>query len=198
MAIALPTTPVARSITPRLVSRRRDLEPTFNGPTSRIRRIGSRWSIDFDYPPMTYADAMEWVAKLTSAEADTVILAVPQPGFDTGAPGTPLVNGGGQLGSAIDLDAFTPSHVARVGQWFNLTVSGALFLYQVAAETVSTTGGVLADLPINPMIRRSPADNSAADFTTPKIEGFLSGRETSWTVDTARHVGLSFTITERQ
>lgn len=198
MAVTLPTTSGPRMMTPRLVSRRRDLEPTFNGPTSRIRRIGSRWAIDFEYPPMPYSEAMEWVAALTSAEADTVILAIPQPGFDTGAPGTPLVNGGSQLGSVIDLDAFTPVHVVRAGQWFNLTISGQLYLYQVASETVATTGGVMAALPINPMIRRSAADNSAVDFAEPKIEGFLSGNEGGWTVDVARTVGLSFTITERE
>lgn len=195
MAITLPVTPAPRSITPRLVSRRRDLEPTFNGPTSRIRRLGSRWSIDFELPPMPFLTAMEWVAKLTSAEADTVIMAVPQPGFETGAPGSPLVNGGSQLGAAIDLDGFSPAFVATAGQWFNLTVSSRLYLYQVAADQVASAD-VMADLAISPMIRRSPANNSAADFSTPKIEGFLSGRETSWTVDVARTVGLSFTITE--
>lgn len=197
MAINLPVTPGPRSVTPRLVSRRRDLEPTFNGPTNRVRRLGSRWSLDFELPPMGYLDAMEWVAKLTSAEADTVLMAVPQPGFDTGAPGAPLVNGGSQLGSSIDLDGFSPAYVARVGQWFNLTVSGRLYLYQVATEKVASAD-VMADLAINPMIRRSPANNSAAGFGTPMIEGFVSGRETSWTVDVARMVGLSFTITERE
>jgi hypothetical protein len=197
MAITLPATPGPRNITARLVSRRRDLEPTFNGPTSRVRRIGSRWSIDFDLPPMTYSDAMVWVAALTSAEADTVILAVPQPGFSVGSPGSPLVNGASQLGSTIDLDGFSTSYAAKVGQWFNVTVSSRLYLYQVAtAKTASAD--VMNDLVINPMIRASPANNSAADFATPKIEGFLSGDQTAWTVDTARHVGLSFTITEAQ
>lgn len=197
MAITLPTTTGPRNITARLISRRRDLEPTFNGPTSRIRRIGSRWSIDFDYPPMTYSDAMVWVAALTSAEADTVILAVPQPGFSVGSPGTPLVNGASQLGSTLDLDGFSTAYPAMVGQWFNVTVSGRLYLYQVATSKTASAD-VMADLAINPMIRASPANNSSADFATPKIEGFLSGDQTAWTVDTARHVGLSFTITEAQ
>lgn len=197
MGIYLPTTPAPRSITTRLVSRRRNLEPAFNGPTLRVRRIGSRWAIDFEYPPMTYSDAMEWVAALTSAEADTVLLAIPQPGFDVSAPGSPLVNGASQLGSAIDLDGFTPSYAAKPGQWLNLTVSGRLYLYQVAAEQIADAD-VMAALPINPMIRRSPADNSAVEFGSPMIEGFLSGNEGGWTVDVARHVGLSFTITERE
>jgi hypothetical protein len=52
MSVILPTTASAVSITPRLVSRRRDLEPVFNGPTSRVRRIGSRWAIDVELEPM--------------------------------------------------------------------------------------------------------------------------------------------------
>jgi hypothetical protein len=197
MAILLPTADIPVSIVPRLVSRRRDLEPAFGGPTTRVRRLGSKWAFDVELPPLYYETAMAWVAALTSAEADTVILNIPQPEFDVGAPGSPLVNGAGQLGSSLSLDAFTPSYVARAGQWFNLTVSGQKYLYQVAAETVAT-GGAAAALPINPMIRRSPADNSAADFAAPVIEGFLSGRETGWTVDRGMFVGLSFTITERE
>jgi hypothetical protein len=122
---------------------------------------------------------------------------VPQPGFDTGAPGSPLVNGGSQLGSLIDLDGFHPGYIVRAGQWFNITVSSRLYLYQVSTEQVASAD-VMADLAINPMIRASPANNSVADFSTPKIEGYLSGDQTAWTVDTARHVGLSFTITEAQ
>lgn len=197
MAIVLPTSPAPRWMNFWLVSRRRDLEPTFNGPTSRVRRIGSRWAVDFDFPPMTYDDAMAWIAALTSADGQTVILKMPQPGFDPGTPGSPLVNGAGQLGSVIDLDGFTPSYAARAGQWFNLIIGGQYFLYQVAADTVASAD-VMTDLPINPMIRKSAADNSAVQFVEPVIEGFLSGRETSWTVDVARHVGLSFTITERE
>lgn len=201
MAIVLPTAASAVSITPRLVSRRRDLEPTFNGPTSRVRRIGSRWAMDIEMQPLEYEDAMDWVAALTSADGDTVVFEIPQPGFETGAPGLPLVNGAAQVGSLLDMDGFTPNHVVRAGQWFNLTVSSQLYLYQVAAEKVATAsgpGGVMADLAVNPMIRRSPADNSVVEFSTPKIEGFLSGREIGWTVDRGMFVGLSFTITERE
>lgn len=198
MAIVLPTTDVPVAINWRLVSRRRDLEPTFGGPTSRIRRLGSKWAADVELPPLYYDAAMAWVAALTSAEADTVILPIPQPEFDVGAPGSPLVNGGGQLGSSLALDGFTPEYVARAGQWFNLVgATGQKYLYHVASDTVAS-GGAAAALPINPMIRRSPADNSAANFAEPVIEGFLSGRATEWTVDRGMFVGLSFTVTERE
>jgi hypothetical protein len=196
MAITLPASPAPRSMTPRLISKRRDLEPTFGGPTTRVQRLGSRWSIDFELPPMRYSDAMAWAAALTKGEGDTVLLKVPQPGFDTGAPGTPLVNGAGQLGSLIDLDGFG-TYTAKAGQFFSIIISGRRYLYQVAADQAAAAG-VMTDLPISPMIRRSPANNAVVEMATPYIEGFLSGRETSWTVDVARTVGLAFTITERE
>lgn len=197
MAVTLPTTPAPRSMTPRLISRRRDLEPTTSGPTTRVRRLGSRWAIDFELPPMTYADAMAWTAALASAEADTVLMRVSQPGFSPGSPGTPLVNGASQLGATLNLDGFATTYPAKAGQWFSLIIASRRYLYQVATDKTAAAG-VMAALAINPMIRKSPTDNAVAEFATPIIEGFLTGRETSWTVDVARTVGLSFTITEAQ
>lgn len=197
MAVELPRTPAPRGLVFRPITRRRDLEPAFGGPTSRVRRLGSKWAVDVELPPMRYEKAMAWVAALTSADADTVVLALHQPGFKPGVPGSPLVNGAGQLGSLISLDTFTPEYAATAGQWFNLTAAGRTYLYQVAADTIAT-GGACPALPINPMIRRSPANNSPAVFSDPVIEGFISGRETTWTVDVAKTVGLAFTITERE
>jgi len=196
MTITLPSSPAPRAISPHLISRRRDLEPTFGGPTTRVQRLGSKWAIDFDLPPMRYADAMAWIAALTRAEGDTVMIDVPQPGFETGSPGTPLVNGASQAGSFIDLDGFG-AYTAKAGQFFSVIISSQRYLYQVAVDRVAAAG-VMTDLAISPMIRRSPADNAVVEFATPKIEGFLSGRETGWTVDVARTVGISFTITERE
>jgi hypothetical protein len=180
------------------LSRRRDLEPTFNGPTSRIRRIGSRWSIGFELPPMSYVDALAWVSALTAAEGDTVIMRLSQPGLVIGGVGAPLVNGAGQLGAVINLDGFAANYQARAGQWFNLSANGRIYLYQIAAARTATAGGVMAAMPISPMIRRSAADNSAVEFANPVIEGFANGDAGSWTTDAAQLVGLSFTITERE
>lgn len=196
MAITLPTSPAPRSVTPRLITKRRDLEPTFGGPVSRVQRLGSRWAMDVELPPMRYADAMVWIASLTKADGETVILEVPQPGFSIGSPGTTRVNGAGQLGKSVNLDGFG-TYTAKAGQLFSWIISGQRFLYMVAADKVAASGA-MAGLQIEPMIRRSPPDNAVVEFAPPMIEGFISGRETSWTVDVARTVGLSFTITERE
>lgn len=196
MALALPLSPAPRSATPRLMSRRRDLEPTFGGPVSRVQRLGARWALDVEMPPMLYVEAMAWIAALTTADADTVLLNVPQPGFDAGSPGTPLVNGANQQGQLLNLDGFDP-YEAKAGQFFSIATAGRRFLYQVSANKVAVAGA-MNGLQFAPMIRRSPHDNAAVEFTAPMIEGFLSGREAGWTVDVARTVGLAFTITERE
>lgn len=164
---------------------------------TRIQRLGSRWAIDFEMPPMAYVQAMKWIAALTAGEGDTVSIKIPQPFFDVGSPGTPLVNGGSQLGTSINIDGLSSTYKAHAGQWFNLTASSRSYLYQVA-EDKTAASGVMAGLKFNPMIRRSPADNSAVNFAAPVIEGWLGGNDTSWTVDNAMWTGIKFTIEERE
>lgn len=196
MAIDLPTNLAPTTMTPSLISLRRDINPTFGGPDQRIQRLGSRWAFKVDMPPMTYIEAMPWIAALTRGEGDTVRLRLPQPGFDAGSPGNPLVNGASQLGTYLNVDGFG-SYTAKAAQWFNLTIAGQKYLYQVAEDKVAEAG-VMTALHFTPMIRRSPPDNSPVDFETPVVEGFLQGRETSWTMENAMDVGLSFTIQERE
>jgi hypothetical protein len=195
MSITLPASPAPRSVTLRLNSRRADMEPLLGGPTTRIQRLGSRWSMDVELPPMSYLDAMAWVAALTKAEADTVVMAIPQPGFDTGAPGTPLVNGSSQLGKTLVIDGLG-AYTFKAGQMISLITSSRRYVHQVSADTAAVSGG--ASLPIEPMIRKAPSNNAVVEVAAPKIEGYLAGRDQGWTVDVARLVGLAFTITERE
>lgn len=195
MTIVLPTSPWPLTSSPRLISKRRDIEPDLGGPTQRVQRLGSRWAIDFELPPMDYVDAMAWVSALVAADAEVVRMAVPQPGFDTGEPGSPRVNGGGQQGQTLNLDGFS-AYSAKAGQFFSIAHATGRHLHMVRQDQTPVAGVVA--LAFRPMLRKSPADNTVIELQTPMIEGFLSGRETGWTVDFARTVGLSFTITERE
>ena len=195
MTIALPAAPSPRSVSPRLISNRRDLEPALGGPTQRVQRVGARWALDVEMPPIPYDAAMAWVAALVAGDAEPVRLALPQPGFDTGEPGSPRVNGGGQAGRSLILDGFG-AYTAKAGQFFSIAHASGRHLHMVRADLAAAAGAMA--LAFEPMLRRSPADNTVVEFETPMIEGFLSGRETGWTVDLARTVGLSFTITERE
>ena len=194
MSIALPTWPGPQSVVPRLMQYGGILRPALGGPTQRINRLGSRWAIDVTMPPMAEAQGRVWIARLVAGQSEGAILEWPQPEFDAGAPGTILVDGAAQTGMTLNLDGATPSYVAREGQFFGMPVAGRNYLYQVRTQTVFTAGA--AALPIQPMIRKSPADNAECEFGKPLIEGWIIGDELAWSRSVERHYGIQFTIEE--
>lgn len=193
MALTLPVTPSPREASVRLITARNELTPSFAGSTQRLNRKGSKYAMAVTMPPMTYADAMAWVDLDT--ETDVVILPVPQPGFDTGPVGTPLVNGGSQSGSSLIIDGLTPNYIIRKGQYFNVVTSSRNYLYRAAASVTANSSGE-ATISLMTMLRTPPANNDVIKLGTPVIEGFVTSDDL-WTVDIAHLVGLSFTITER-
>lgn len=197
MTIALPTSPHPRGMAVRPVSFVNDITPLIGGPALRLARLGDRWEIEFELPPMAYETAMAWVSRLNRARTELVSMVVPQPGYCMrGRPGAPLVKGAGQAGASLNTDGWTHNFAVMEGQWVSLTSGGRSYLHQITAETRADALGELS-LALDPMLRISPADNSPLEVTDPVIEGFLtSGRE--WSVDAAHHVGLTFTITERE
>lgn len=172
------------------------LAPPLGGPVQKLNRLGNRFYLDVTLPPMTYADGMAWIAALIRAQTAGAIFPWPQPGLVIGPPGTPLVNGGSQLGTSLVMDGYLASYSVLAGQFFNIIHSGRRYLHLFAAAGMASSGALTAT--IAPMLRVSPTDNDVIDISTPKIEGFLDGNERSWTISTARHVGLQFRITEAE
>jgi len=193
MPITLPTSPAPASIAIGLISARNELSPAFGGPTQRLNRKGSRWRAVVTLPVMTYVDALAWID--LRAEADTVVLDVPQPGLVIGTPGTPLVNGAGQLGSSLAIDGLTVGYVIRKGQYLSVVISGQRYLYQATAQ-VTANGSGQATVAIRPMLRASPPNDAVVEIAAPKIEGFVK-TDPMFEVNAAQHVGLSFEIEER-
>lgn len=122
---------------------------------------------------------------------DTVVLEWPQPA--QASLGTPLVNGGSQLGSSLIADGFTASAVIPELAFFSFEKDSHHYLHATTASGTASGGGA-ATLSIGPMLRVSPADNAALNFTAPKIEGFMDMGDVEWSLDLLMHVGLSFTI----
>lgn len=195
-AIVLPSDPWPSGVSFRPVRAGFDLPGTF-GVDQRVSRMGDRWAMDVQMPPMPYGDtALRWVARLSRARGDVVRMRVPQPGLAVGDPGDVLVNGAGQSGTSLIVDGVNAPTSLREGQWVSITTGGRSYLHLIAADVLFDSAGE-ATLTLDPMLRVSPADNSPVEIEEPVIEGFLeAGQE--WTVDVARHVGLSFTIRERR
>jgi hypothetical protein len=197
MAVLLPSTPSTMEVTPKLVDFGSILTPPLGGEQQRLNRLGNRWALTVRLPPMPVEPlGREWVAKLVEGLSDTVVYPFPQIDFAVGTPGATLVNGANQTGLTINLDGFVANYAIRLGQFFSIIINGRRFLYQSRATIAASAGGAVA-LPIQPMIRKMPADNAVCEFAPPMIEGFLQDDGREWTVDVARTTGLEFTIFER-
>ena len=190
--LVLPTDPAPANMGIAMITAKNVLAPAFGDGEQELLRKGSRYALTFQMPPMRYVTSMDWDDLM--AEGDTVVMKVHQPGFDTGAPGTPRVNGAGQSGSALVIDGLTNGYVIRKGQFLSVVTQGRRFLYRAKAS-VTASGGV-ATVPLRTMLRFPPADNDVVEIAQPMIEGFVRDLG-EWSVGVDRLVGLQFTVRER-
>lgn len=176
-----------------------ELEPALGGPVQRIERMGSRFRLGVQMPPMMNgAVARSWLAKLLQAKSQGARMHFPLQGFNPGLPGsTVAVAGAGQSGRTLNVDGAPEGYVFRVGQPFNVISGGTYYLHIVTEEEIVGAPGT-ASLSIEPMLRVSPTDNALLELGAPMIEGYLGGGELPWSMDVASFVGLGFTITERR
>lgn len=194
-SITLPSSPGAASAMMRFVSHNNVLRPVFGGEEQVIQRMGSKWAIDVQMPPMVYDTARVWIARLTSGQAQTVLVPVPQPDMVIGNPGAPVVDGGGQGGTFLNLKGFAPGYQVREGQFFSVVSGEDRCLYQAVEARAADAEGKMR-LQFNPMLRRWPVNNAVVEMAQPLIEGFVQTAQ-QWSIDTARHVGLEFSVVER-
>lgn len=196
MSVTLPTSPGPREATPRLRRFGVDLNPALGGPSLRVQRLGTRFAVDFVYPPMTKAQAEPIIGALLDADTagDTLLARLPM-GALASSLGTPLVNGAGQTGYSLVCDGFTAGVTIPAGTPFSFTAGSRTMLHMTRVAATANGSGQVT-LPIGPLLRASPADNAALEFTNPKIEGHVDGREWPWTVTVEKHYLVSFTLLE--
>lgn len=193
--IALPSSPGPQAVGFSLVDFGKVQQGALGGSAQRINRLGARWRVEVQLPPMTPADARIWAAALTRGLREGVSWKLRQVTTPTGSPGAVLVNGAGQAGGALIVDGGAAGYVAKAGQFASILTGGRRYLHQLAASTqLSGTG--TGTLQIEPLLRVSPADNSPVELGAPVIEGLLS-TPPGWTIDAGRLVrGFSFVIEE--
>lgn len=196
MSTTLPTSPAPSSLEIVPVSTRTTLRSILGAADQRRERTGERSAAIVVLPPMSAADALSWQTRLRKA-ADTCVLELPEPGITMGSPGTPLVNGASQTGSTLVTDAWTSGYVIKEGKWIAVSVSSLIYLYQCTADTTATGGA--ASIPIQPMLRSSPADNAALIINPAKIEGYIEFGDGALEITVERIMaGCSFRIVERR
>ena len=199
--VTLPDYPAPTGCTFKLNSFASDLTPPLGGQTQRVLRLGSRFSLDLEYPAMPYVIGQQWLSRLLYAEGYPVAVQFPQRGAVltsvgavevNGAAASPL-NSGGQLAVRGGL----PGSTILAGRFFHIAsqVTGRRYVHQLIAD-VTLDGSGAGTFGIVPFLRFAPQDGDAIELVKPMLEGFLTGSTTSWTLELVRRIGLKFTVME--
>ena len=198
MTITMPSGPRPTVISVRDLDFSVRQDPPLGGQTRRYDRLGSRHSLQFTLPTIDANCARDWIAARAKSRrsGEVVRMAFKQADFaNLPALGSPLVNGSSQVGSTLIVDGLTAYASIEAGRAFSIIVSSRSYLYFVT-DTVAANGSGQATISIDGLLlRASPADNTAVEFASPVIEGFIDGGD--WSTSGKRFVELDpFTIDE--
>ena len=199
MAVALPTLSDLAEVKPRLLDNAAVLTPALGGPVQRVARLGSRFSVDVTLPPLVAADAGPWLAAVMKSrtEAATLTLTMPQAAPLTSLGASPVVNGASQTGARLNASGFNANQVIPAGRFFSFNTGSRTYLHMTTLQ-VTANGAGQVQLHIAPMLRVSPANALALEFTSPTIEGFLDGNSSDWSLERMLWTSTGFTLTENE
>lgn len=113
------------------------------------------------------------------------------------ATGSPQVAGGGQTGTSLMTDGWTPSitGILKEGDYVAFTGGTRRELHMVVAD-VNSDGGGSATLSIEPPIRTAPPDNDAIITTAPTCIMMMTDTTLGWDEAEAAIVGFAFNAVE--
>lgn len=184
------------SITPssstfELVTNTRTYRSPLTNAVQTVGRKGSLWRATLQFNNLTGADRATMQAFVTKLNGQEHRFNLHDHSFTrrgTGG-GTLRVNGGNQSGASLVCDGATASitNYLREGDY----VSFGNELHLITADTNSDGSGNVT-LSIAPPIRKSPADDTAIDYTSPVSGVFMLASPASWSNQPG--VFSSFTI----
>jgi hypothetical protein len=196
--ILIPSCPAPSVASPAMVSFVTEMTGPLGGPTQRVPRIGSRWRIDFEYPPMTYGDGRQFLSRLNRAELSPVAIAFPQRGLRPLSPGPLAVNGAATTALESNAQLVVRGGIPGVelvdGQFFHVASGGRRWVHQLVGDVILDGSGA-GVLGVVPLLRFAPADGDLLEFVAPLLEGFVT-LGWNWTIEMLNRVGLRFSVVE--
>lgn len=200
MAITAITYPLSLPSTPAPVSSRMRLDyfvsvdqSEFTGAQESQDWGGRLWYLDFTLPPMTRAQADDWIAVVHKLRGRKGYFLAGDWDRRTarGTWGTPLVKGGSQVGNTLDIDGVGAGTTRKAGDFFALGNR----LYQLVVDDTADGSGN-ATIQFEPDLRSSPADNAPLTVSSPKGLFRLLANSTPWDTDPNGIHAMSFSAME--
>lgn len=174
-AINLPPNPGFRVSEFGLETNTQRFESPITKAVQRVLLGGGRWTASYTIRRMKASEpaAAQWIAFFLQLEGSVGTFNAYDPDRQTPrgiATGTPLVKGGSQTGSSLNIDGCTANVIGwlKAGDYFS--VGGEL--KQMTAD-VNTNGSGETTLTFKPPLRSSPADNAAITVQQPTCEMVL-------------------------
>lgn len=197
--LVVPSTNEVKSLT----LRRRVAAASSQSPFTFSRQTyqwpGDRWEAEVSLVPLRRARFGAWNAFLLSLDGPvgTFLMGDPQAPTPMGSaasnPGTPLVNGGSQVGEDLYVDGLPPFAAGYLRAGDKVQINGRLHMI---TTDVSANGSGMAVLNLRPRIRNPPPDNAPIVVANPVGVWSLVASEHHWTVDATGLANLTFSVVE--
>ena len=170
----------------------------FTGTQQVMKWPGEWWEGQVSLPPMTRAQAEEWIAFLINCRGGYRRFKLGDPsgrvarGSAAGST-TLVIDGAGQGGNLLSLRGFTANAlgVLIAGDY----VEVADHLYKVTYPEDADQNGA-ATFDIFPALRTSPADGDPVNIISAAGTFRLAGNKTTWSIDEAKNFGIDFAVME--
>lgn len=197
MPISLPTCPMPTDYQVMLRDFGSIMTPFLGGPELRINRIGMRFGLKLDMPPLDEDEGRLYLSRLLQGRRERVLLPWPMLDFDPGTPGDPLVMSAVSGGSVISITGLAEGYEIQEGQFFSLIHSGRRYVYMFTAGATADSSGQISTATIFPMLRTALSAGDVIEIAEPMIEGHvLPGEELSWQIDISNGRSFSYSVME--
>lgn len=204
MTVTLPTWPGPKSASLRPVDAGSWQQATLGGDDVRLDRLGDRFALAVNLPPMKWhtidgvSAARIWAIRLARGMSEGVLMEVPQPDFDTaGFPPTVRVHTDTAAAQAIQVPVFDVPLGVVLPEGIMVTIrknaTGRHYLHQLRATAIGT--GDKTMLSLWPRTRVGVAWGDDVLIGAPVIEGRIVD-PTPYEMDEIRTVGLAFEVQE--
>ena len=197
---SMPTTPGFASASFGLKSNTQTFTSPLSGAQQVVELTGARWYATYTLPPLTTAQAGEWLDFLTKlrGQANTFYGFDPARTSAQGAlGGTPLVNGATQTGNSLVTDGWSASvtGVMKAGDYLAYNTASSRSLHMVVADANSDGAGN-ATFTVEPSIRVSPSNNQAIITASASCVMRLTADAVTWNETTAQTFGITISAEE--
>ena len=191
--ITYPSTPRPQGMAWRLVMPAQTNVSDWTGRRQTLASGRGWWEAQITFPPIVGTTNINaWRSFIAKSRGSANDFQVPvDPVAQSASTATPLVNGAGQQGRALNTDGWPLSTtVLQAGQY--VTINNQLLQL---TENVTSNGSGVAVLTFEPPVRVSPADNAAIEYKNPFCLMYLV-EEPTLSVETGYVYSLSLNLRE--